>query len=167
MGDQVFTVIQLVTHCTTLQANQAVKSSVWAQTACRAPWLGLEDHWPPCTETHWPEIWLKGQRPSYTTSFAAPDRNSSICSHFLRVILVSSSLIQPWIIHQLQEFNRTLAVVICFYYIFLVHNPSYIILIQVPLILQTLFNWPLWIVHFSMNTSVDLFPSLAGYEFDI
>lgn len=65
-------VMLFVTHSTTLKANQAMKSPVWAQTALRAPCLGPEDHGPSCTEICWPEIWLKGQRPSFTSSFAAP-----------------------------------------------------------------------------------------------
>ena len=99
MGDQVFTVIPLW-HSLSPEGKSVLKSPVGVHSALRAPWLGLEDNCPPRTETHQPKAWLKGQRPSYIISFAAPGLKSSICSFLLRVKLLSFSLLQPWMIHQ-------------------------------------------------------------------
>lgn len=137
----------------TLNANQVMKYPIWAHLAFRAPWLRLEGRWPPGTETHWPEIWLETQRPSYITSFAAPGLNLPICFLFLRAILVSFLLLHPWTIRQYWESMGPLRLWYILSTYFLVYDHSYVILIPVPLILQTLFHWPLWISHSSRNTS--------------
>lgn len=158
-----------------LSANQAMRSPIWAHLAFRAPRLGLEDSWPPCTETHWPEIWLEGQRPSYTTSFAAPGPNPPICSLFSQshpgFFFPSSSLNNSpilriqWDPQQFANSENSMGPSRLWYILstyFLVYNHSYVILIQVPLILQTVFHWPLWISHSSRNISRICFLLLAG-----
>lgn len=99
-------------------------------------WLGLEGSWPSCIETHWPEIWLERQRPSYTTSFAAPGPNPPICSLFKEPTWFPFGILIP------EQFANTensvgplrLSYILSTY--FLIYNHSYVTLIQVSLILR-------------------------------